>query len=274
MKNLFKIIKFGFIKKNTNNIKKINLSNYNIHLHDVKKKFNMKKNLLYLKYPYVYYYKKNTDNKSNSIKKEKNKTLYNTKILKYQFYISVILIIFLCIILINSRIKKISTEVFSKDLIKNISLSSLYENRINNINTFDDNKIKEKNQSPFTIGIISINKINITYPILSECSSDLLKISPCKFYGVNPNEIGNCVIAGHNYVDNKLFSNLNQLSYNDLISIYDLSGKCISYSIESIYEVDKTNIYPLRECKDKKKITLITCNNIYDTRLIIEAYEI
>lgn len=262
------------IRTNKNNIKieKIYLSNYNIFFKDVKKKFNIKKNLLFLKHPFVYYSKKDIP------KQIKTTRLKNGTFFKYQLYISFLFVIILSSLFINSRIKKISKEVLSKDLINSAMLSSLYENLEEKNNSININQNKtqiENKQSPFTIGIISINKINITYPIISECNSDLLKISPCKFYGVDPNKVGNCVIAGHNYVDNKLFSNLNKLELNDYIHIYDLSGKCISYSVSSIYEVDKTNTSPLNQITNgKRKITLITCNNIYDTRLIIEAYEV
>ncbi len=48
-----------------------------------------------------------------------------------------------------------------------------------------------------TIASISIPKINVNYPILQgETGSDaeteeLLKLSPCKFHGPQPNEVGN-----------------------------------------------------------------------------------
>ena len=40
-----------------------------------------------------------------------------------------------------------------------------------------------------TIGQISIPSINVNYPILSTWSTDLLKVSVCKFWGPNPNEV-------------------------------------------------------------------------------------
>ena len=41
----------------------------------------------------------------------------------------------------------------------------------------------------YTVGTINIPSINVNYPILSETSVELLKISPCKFWGPNPNEV-------------------------------------------------------------------------------------
>ena len=40
----------------------------------------------------------------------------------------------------------------------------------------------------FSIKYTLFRKQNITYPILSTTSEELLKISPCRFYGPMPNE--------------------------------------------------------------------------------------
>ena len=59
----------------------------------------------------------------------------------------------------------------------------------------------------------------------------MLDISVCRFAGPMPNEIGNLCIAGHNYINNKLFGRLAELKIGDEITIYDLSGNSINYSI-------------------------------------------
>ena len=53
------------------------------------------------------------------------------------------------------------------------------------------------------VGKIKIPSINVDYSILSETSDELLKVSVCKFWGANPNQIGNLCIAGHNYWNNR-----------------------------------------------------------------------
>ena len=45
------------------------------------------------------------------------------------------------------------------------------------------------------IGKITINKINVDYPIFSILTDDLLKISICKFYGPELNERGNLCLC-------------------------------------------------------------------------------
>ncbi len=90
-----------------------------------------------------------------------------------------------------------------------------------------------------------------------------------------PNEAGNLCIAGHNYVDYKLFSRLNELEINDEIKIYDLSGNSITYRIYDIYETDSSDTScTFQETNGLKIITLVTCNNINGKRLVVHAKEI
>lgn len=74
------------------------------------------------------------------------------------------------------------------------------------------------------IGMIEIPILNIVYPILLDSTDELLRISPCRFYGPMPNQYGNLCIAGHNYDNNKFFSKINTLKKSDIITIYDING--------------------------------------------------
>ena len=85
---------------------------------------------------------------------------------------------------------------------------------------------------------------------------------------------GNLCIAGHNYVDNKLFSKLYLLDLEDIIRIYDLNGSLIDYEIFYKDEI----LYNDFSCTDqntnnKKIVTLITCNNLTGNRICIQAEE-
>ena len=86
---------------------------------------------------------------------------------------------------------------------------------------------------------------------------------------------GNLCIAGHNYVDNKLFSNLFFLDLNDNIKIYDLSGNLVEYKIIDKKEIAYNDFSCTNQDSNKDKIiTLITCNNVTGNRLCIKAIEI
>ncbi len=129
-----------------------------------------------------------------------------------------------------------------------------------------------------TIATINIPKINVNYPILdgktdsTEETEALLKISPTKFWGPNPNEVGNFCIVGHNYRDTRFFSKVPTLENGDYIEITDESGKTVKYSVYDKYEVTPDDVSCTSQLTNgKREITLITCTNDSKMRVIVKA---
>ena len=123
-----------------------------------------------------------------------------------------------------------------------------------------------------TVGAISIPSINVNYPILSETTDALLKVSVCKFWGCNPNEVGNLCIAGHNYRNKKFFSKAINLVVGDIIEITDLNDQTLKYSVFDKYTVDPNDVSCTSQLTNGKKIiTLITCTNDSQQRVVIKA---
>ena len=127
----------------------------------------------------------------------------------------------------------------------------------------------------YTIGVVNIPAINVNYPILSTYSDELLKISPCKFHGSNPNEVGNLCIAGHNYRNSKFFSKVPKLKNGDIIEITDLGGNTVQYAVYDKFIVEPDEL----ECTSqltggRREITLITCTDDNKQRHIIKAREV
>ena len=183
---------------------------------------------------------------------------------KLQFYISAILFIILTTVFSTLTYSKSKNEEISKELLDSFS-NSLYANYQNDI-------ISKVNNNSFVIGIIEIEKIKLNYPILSTQSKELLEISPCRFAGPLPNNVGNLCIAGHNYADKRFFGRLKELSLNDKISLYDLSGKKLDYIIYEKREILSTDLScTSQETNGNIIVTLITCNNISGKRLQIKA---
>jgi len=81
------------------------------------------------------------------------------------------------------------------------------------------------------VGTLNIPSLGIEYPILSETSNKLLKVSLTKYWGANPNEVGNMVVVGHNYKNNKFFSNLSKIQHGEIVKITDLAGKTLDYKV-------------------------------------------
>ena len=162
--------------------------------------------------------------------------------------------------------------------------SSLYSSQFQSLNLdsssssiFNYNSTsgsKGNSSDSFVIGIIKIDKIKLDYPILSDVSDELLKIAPCRFAGPLPNKIGNLCIAGHNYIDNTSFAQIVKLTSGDTISIYGLDGKSVEYHVTEKKEVEGTDFSCTSQFTNGKRIvTLMTCNSIKQTRVIVRAEE-
>lgn len=122
------------------------------------------------------------------------------------------------------------------------------------------------------VGKIKIPSINVDYSILSETSDALLKVSVCKFWGSNPNEIGNLCVAGHNYRNKRFFSKVPTLKVGDIIEITDLNNNTLKYSVYDKYTVDPTDTSCTSQITNGKKIvTLITCTDDSKQRVIVQA---
>lgn len=201
-----------------------------------------------------------------------NKSLF-FKIILY-FSLIGMFIFSLLFVLYVYNISKINES--SKSIADSFSLSYLYSNNPSysiSTNTLDNSTSTSFNN--FVIGIIKIDKLKLDYPILSEESEELLKIAPCRFAGPLPNEIGNLCIAGHNYIDNTFFARISSLTFGDEIKIYGIDGNLVKYSVFNKTEVESSDLSCTEQNTFGKRIvTLMTCNSIKKTRIIIQAVEV
>ena len=124
------------------------------------------------------------------------------------------------------------------------------------------------------IGLIKIEKTKIEYPIYSEVTAEILNKAVGKAYGVKPNQVGNMVIAGHNYRDGRFFSDNKKLENGDKIYITDEDGNRTTYTIYNIYSTTPNDTsYYKRDTEGKREISLTTCSDDGKERLIIWAKE-
>lgn len=187
----------------------------------------------------------------NQILENKKTKIFNKKLYITQFLILFIIISCIIISLIWKKYSKNKTEIISKATAKGYFLSFLYD-------TNPNNTIKTKENLISIIGTIQIPKVDISYPILSQCSDELLKISVCKFYGSNLNEPGNLCIAGHNYDNEEFFSKLFLLNKDDVIDIYDVNSYKTTYIIYNIYEINPKDMSYLSQDTNRRKRNYIT----------------
>lgn len=225
------------------------------------------------------------------------------KIYKFDFFLSVFLVCILISLCIYASYDRNKGEETSKEILDGFSAkedTTIAKNNVLIAVLDDDSQTpetdsesspskkvtanttkKEKTADGFTyttIATINIPKINVQYPILDgETDSEqetesLLKISPTKFWGADPNEVGNFCIVGHNYRNTKFFSKVPTLEKGDVIEITDSAGKTLRYSVYNKYEVVPEDLSCTSQLTDgKKEITLITCTNDSKKRVIVKA---
>lgn len=207
-----------------------------------------------------------------------NNKSYKSKIknnLKIQLYFSVLLIAFIIGTFIYKSINISKQEKYSKQILENYNIIRIYSNLSysnteNNTSIIENNATSEKEN---ILGTINIPKLNIQYPVFPNFDNELLKISPCRFFGPNLGENGNICIAGHNYDNNKFFSNISSLNINDEILLTNNLNKVSCYYVKKIYEVKPDDLSPIYSYDDnKKQLTLVTCNNKNNNRIIIISF--
>lgn len=121
--------------------------------------------------------------------------------------------------------------------------------------------------------ILNIPSLGINYPVLSETSDELLKISLNKFWGGKPNTVGNYCIVGHNY-DGKdiMFGKLNRIKNGDIVELEDSTGKTLQYKVYNIFIVQPNDVACTSQLTNgQTEMTLITCADGGRTRLIVKC---
>ncbi|MCR5147209.1 MAG: sortase [Clostridia bacterium] len=121
--------------------------------------------------------------------------------------------------------------------------------------------------------ILNIPSLGINYPILNETTYELLKISLTKFWGGEPNTVGNYCVVGHNY-DGKdiFFGKLHKIQNGDIVELKDKTGKTMKYKVYNKFIVNPNDVACTSQLTNgRKEMTLITCSEGGKTRLIVKC---
>ena len=217
---------------------------------------------------------------TNKLKKKK-------KMYKVQFIMSVIFVFLFSGWYVYSEVQKNACEAVSQDILNDISMDNTISDKPlvvalddtevveNNAQVLDGKYTDEYGNTYTYESILSIPSLGIEYPVLSETSEELLKISINKFWGGSPNSVGNYCIVGHNYKSGKMFGKLSQMKSGDTIKLTDLSGKTLEYKVYDRSVVDPENVACTSQITNGlKEVTLITCTNGGKQRLIIKCREV
>lgn len=231
------------------------------------------------------------------------------KIYKIDFFISVFLVCILFSYYIYAEYDKNKNEAISQEILSNVEFEDsvaddttikfsdnsivvilntedpyevVYSHQVEEEQSEIENEVIARNtsvtnsgQEYYTTAIVNIPSIGVNYPILNTTTDELLKISPCYFWGPKPNEIGNYCIVGHNYRNSKFFSKVPTLENGAIIELTDLTGRTLKYSVYDKYLVSPSDVScTSQRTNGKKEITLITCTNDSSQRVIVKAREI
>lgn len=121
-----------------------------------------------------------------------------------------------------------------------------------------------------TIGVLEIPKLDIKYPILDETTEGALELSVTAYSG-KINEIGNFVIAGHNYKNGFAFGRLKLVQKGDIVKV-----EGVKYRVFDIFVVDDTAVAKVidNDTHGERWVTLFTCTNNGKDRLVVRAKSI
>ena len=186
--------------------------------------------------------------------------------------------------MIEEEVEDTTTAPIQNALVVTMTQEQIVEENVNLNNTLQQEDKNNITSGKFTdskgntysiVGVINIPKINSKYPILAETSDALLKVSVCKFWGSNPNEVGNLCLVGHNYRDSRFFGKVPTLVVGDVVEITDLEGKTLKYSVYDIFTVYPTDTKCTSQLtQGKKEVTLITCTDNGKQRVVVKCTEI
>ena len=213
------------------------------------------------------------------------------KIYRIEFIASLILVFVFSGWYIYTEVEKNACESVSQDILNEITIpdETTVEDQTLVVALDEDTEIVEEtamedvdiasytdsNGNTYTYeSILSIPHLGIKYPVLSETSEELLKISLNKFWGGSPNSVGNYCVVGHNYRSGKMFGKLSQINNGDKVYLQDMSGKKVEYQVYDKFVVDPENVACTSQITNGlKELTLITCTNAGKQRLIVKCRE-
>lgn len=124
-----------------------------------------------------------------------------------------------------------------------------------------------------TLAILRLDRLGIRVSVAEGIEKDILRISAGHFPGSGMPGQGNFAIAGHSsFVYTCLFNDMHEAVYGDIITVTTRNEKH-QYVVTDIMVVDPTAV-ELLDNTNESIITIVTCTNSGQERLIIRGIEI
>lgn len=194
----------------------------------------------------------------------------NTRKILNLIIVCIILTIIAILIFIEYKENKLIENKKARYVAKSLSITNETKEEIINIK---EEIIKEYKGYEVSAKL-EIPKIKLETYVLKEFSNKALETSVVKFWGVEPNRIGNFCIAGHNFRNKNMFHDLKKLSIGDRLFILDNDIGKVEYEIYEFYSVFPDDVSCLSQDTNQKIVTLITCTADSKKRIIVKAKEV
>lgn len=119
------------------------------------------------------------------------------------------------------------------------------------------------------IGVLTIPKLKLELPVLTEYSESMLNISICKYDGEVLDKPERLIVAGHNYKSH--FGKLPGLEAGDEVCFSTTAGVTYIYSVIEITDISMYDHETLEQ--GEWDITLFTCDSDPGRRVLIRCRE-
>ena len=123
------------------------------------------------------------------------------------------------------------------------------------------------------LGKIEIPKIGFTSVIIKEYTYNAMSVGVIKSFGVDLNEQGGFILAGHNFRGRSLFMyNIYRLVDGDKIYITDVNGRQMEYTVYDVLRHVSPSDGNLYKNYDGYHVTLMTCEDDGGlSRIVVKA---
>ncbi len=136
-------------------------------------------------------------------------------------------------------------------------------------------KIQEQYKGYEVSAKLTIPKIELDTYVLEKYSTETMDLCPTKYFGPEPNEVGNFCIAAHNYNKENMFNHIIELEIGDTIILSDNKNGKVEYEVYDVYKVKPEETEPLsQKAEGRTELTLITCSDYSSKRIIVKARKI
>lgn len=131
------------------------------------------------------------------------------------------------------------------------------DQQIDTENIKEENKSKELVPKEYkgykVVANLKIDKLNIDTSVLGDYTNSAMYTCVTKFFGPDPNEVGNFCITGHNYITKNMFGYLKKLKVGDNIKLTDNKNGEVQYKVYDVYRTEANETSRIITTNKRKK---------------------